>query len=341
MLDNLKALCTLDGTSGHEDAVREWLIARLPENCEHRTDALGNLIVYKKGKRTAASRVMLAAHTDEVGLIVTHINADGYLKFTTVGGITPAVLLGRTVRFANGTVGILGVKPIHLCEKSEEGNLPDTDKMYIDIGAASREEAEQNVQLGDVAVFHEDFMRLGEHKVCAKALDDRMGCCILLQLLNEELPVDAYFVFTVQEEIGLRGAGTAAFQVAPDYAIVLEGTTAADLPDTDDHKKVCIQGQGPAVSFMDRSTLYPSKLYKRAWEIAKENNIPVQTKTMVAGGNDAGAIHKAGAGVRVLTVNVPCRYIHSGSSVADLHDFENTLKLTRLLLEEFANAEIG
>lgn len=336
MLDTLKTLCTMDGTSGHEDRIRAYIIAHLPADCEHRTDALGNLIVFKKGKQEAKNKVMLAAHMDEVGVIVTHINEKGYLKFTTVGGITPAVLAGRCVRFENGTVGVLGLKPIHLCEKSEEGNLPDTDKMYIDIGADSREEAEKLISLGDVAVFNEDFISLGENKVCSKALDDRMGCLALLTLLHEETEADAYFVFTVQEEIGLRGAATAAFQVAPDYAIVLEGTTAADLPDADEQKKVCIQGKGAAVSFMDRSTLYPPHLYKRTMEIAKENNIPVQTKTMVAGGNDAGAIHKAGAGVQVLTVNVPCRYIHSGSSVADLRDFDSLLKIVRLLIGEFA-----
>ncbi len=336
MLETLKTLCTMDGTSGHEDKIREYIIAHLPADCEHRTDALGNLIVFKKGKQEAKNKVMLAAHMDEVGVIVTHIDEKGYLKFTTVGGITPAVLAGRCVRFENGTVGVLGIKPIHLTEKSEEGNLPDTDKMYIDIGADSREEAETKVSLGDVAVFNEEFITLGTHKVCSKALDDRMGCLALLTLLNEEIAADAYFVFTVQEEIGLRGAGTAAFQVAPDYAIVLEGTTAADLPDADEQKKVCIQGNGAAVSFMDRSTLYPPKLYKRAMELAKMNNIPVQTKTMVAGGNDAGAIHKAGAGVQVLTVNVPCRYIHSGSSVADLRDYESLLQLVRLLIGELA-----
>ena len=336
MLETLKTLCTLDGTSGHEDAVREWIIAHLPENCEHRTDALGNLIVFKKGKSQAKNRVMIAAHMDEVGVIVTHIDDKGYLKFTTVGGITPGVLAGRTVRFANGTVGVLGIKPIHLTDKGDEGNLPSTDKMYIDIGADSREEAEEVVSLGDVAVFNEEFITLGENKVCSKALDDRMGCCAMLTLLHEDLPADVYFAFTVQEEIGLRGAGTAAFQIAPDYAIVLEGTTAADLPDADGEKKVCVQGNGAAVSFMDRSTLYLPHLYKRAWELAKENNIPVQTKTMVAGGNDAGSIHKAGAGVQVLTVNVPCRYIHSGSSVADLRDYDSVLKLTRLLIGELA-----
>ncbi len=336
MLDTLRTLCTLDGTSGHEDKIREFIISRLPADCEYRTDALGNLIVFKKGKQDAKNRVMLAAHMDEVGVIVTHIDADGFLKFTTVGGITPGVLVGRTVRFENGTVGVMGIKPIHLCEKSEEGNLPSTDKMYIDIGVDSREEAEKYVSLGDVAVFNEEFISLGENKVCSKALDDRMGCCVLLTLLHEEIAADAYFVFTVQEEIGLRGAGTAAFQVAPDFCIVLEGTTAADLPDAEEHKKVCIQGNGAAVSFMDRSTLYPPKLYKRATELAKENGIPVQTKTVVAGGNDAGAIHKAGAGVQVLTVNVPCRYIHSASSVADLRDYDSVLKLTRLLIGEFA-----
>ena len=336
MTETLRTLCTLDGTSGHEDKIRDYIIANLPQDCKHRTDALGNLIVFKKGKTEAKNKVMLAAHMDEVGVIVTHIDADGYLKFTTVGGIVPGVLAGRTVRFENGTIGVLGLKPIHLCEKSEEGNLPSVDKMYIDIGATDREDAEKAVSLGDVAVFNEEFIPLGEHKVCSKALDDRMGCLALLTLLKEDIAADAYFVFTVQEEIGLRGAGTAAFQVAPDYAIVLEGTTAADLPDAQEQKKVCIQGKGAAISFMDRSTLYPPKLYNRAMALAKEHNIPVQTKTMVAGGNDAGAIHKAGAGVQVLTVNVPCRYIHSGSSVADLRDFDSLLQIVRLLIGELA-----
>ena len=336
MLDLLKELCTLDGTSGREGAVRDYIVSRL-DGAPYRVDAMGNLIVEVKGKRPAKNKVMLCAHMDEVGVIATFIKADGTVKFTNVGGIAPAVLQGRTVRFENGTVGVIGVKPVHLCKEEEKNKLPDPTDMYIDVGADSREQASALVSPGDTAVFTSEYTEMGD-KILSKAIDDRAGCAILLDMIRQGTAYDMTFCFTVQEEVGLRGSATAAFSVAPDYAVVLESTTAADIVDVPEEKQVCVLGRGAAVSIMDNATVYDPALFKTAFAVAEENEIPVQPKTTVSGGNDAGSVHKSRAGVRTVTVNVPCRYIHSASCVCDKNDVLAVRRLAEKLGEAFATA---
>ena len=179
--------------------------------------------------------------------------------------------------------------------------------------------------------FDSEFVELGGNCVKSKAIDDRAGCAIMIQLIREGVEYDTYFVFNVQEEVGLRGSTASSFSVAPDFAIVLEATTASDIDGVSGAKKVCSLGKGPVVGFMDRSTVYDKELYRMAFESAEELGIPCQTKTMIAGGNDSGAIHKSRGGVRTIAVSVPCRYIHSPSCVINKEDFENTLTLTREL----------
>lgn len=339
MLETLKTLCEMNGTSGREDDVREYILERIEGKCKIKVDAMGNIIAFKKGKNRAKNKVMVSAHMDEVGFIVTYITDEGYLRFDSVGGIDEKVAVGRAVTVGEKNIpGVIGIKAIHLADKADEGKVPEFSSMYIDIGAADKKEAEEYVSIGDSAYFISDFEQIGENKIKSKALDDRFGCATMIEMIENGIEYDAYFAFLVQEEVGLRGAGPAAYSIEPDYAIVLEATTAADVAGVKKEDCVCTLSKGAVVSFMDRSTVYNRDLFKRAFVLAKENGIACQTKTTVAGGNDAGAIHKSGKGVYTLTVSLPCRYIHSATSVADIDDMEACKKMAKVLLAEFANA---
>ena len=332
MKELLKELCLADGVSGDESAVRELIISRIKDVCEYRVDNLGSIICFKKGKKTPAKKLMVCAHMDEVGFIVTYIRLDGTLSFGNVGGIDPSVVIGRQVRVGKDRIsGVVGSTAVHNLSKEQREKAPKTDSLYIDIGAADRAEAEKYVSPGDCAYFDSEFTDMGSC-IKSKAIDDRAGCAMMTELLHEELEYDTYFVFNVQEEIGLRGATASAYSVAPDYAIVLETTTAADIDGASGAKRVCEVGKGPVVSFMDRHTMYDKELYRLAFDIAEEQGIPCQTKTMIAGGNDAGAIHISGRGVRTMAVSLPCRYLHSPSSVIAGADLENTYKLVKSLI---------
>lgn len=333
----LKALCELNGTSGREEAVREFLIAHLPKDASYTVDALGNLIVEKRGANRAKNKVMLASHMDEVGLIITYITEDGFLRFACVGGIDSRALFGKAVKVGEqGVSGVIGGKAVHQLTKDEKNTVPEAEDLLIDIGARTKAEAESLVSLGDNAYFDSEYIEFGDGFIKSKAIDDRAGNLIMLEMLQSDLPYDMTFCFTVQEEIGTRGAAAVTDTVAPDYAIVLESTTASDLPDVSGYRQVCKTGGGAVVGFMDRGTVYDKSLYDLAFRLAKENNIPCQTKTMVAGGNDASAIHKAAGGVKTVAVSVPCRYIHSASCVAKKEDIDSVARLARVLSETLA-----
>lgn len=332
-LELIRALSLMNGVSGDEDAVRAFLLERLPSDCTAKTDPLGNLIVHKKGKAVPKNKVMLCAHMDEVGFIVTQVTDEGLLKFAPVGGITPSAVFGRRVVFSDGTRGVIAAKATHMVKDEEKEKQPKLDALWIDIGAPSREEAEKRVRAGDRCTFESEFFTFGEDKMKGKALDDRVGCAILLELLKKELPYDLTAVFTVQEEIGTRGAACAAYTVRPDFAVVLETTTACDLPDTKGAEKVCRVGGGAVVSYMDRATIYDKELYRLAFALAEEKRIPVQTKTKVAGGNDSGAIHKAVGGIRTAAVSVPTRYLHTPACVMQRSDAEAVSALAEALYE--------
>ena len=333
----LKTLCELNGTSGREEAVREFLIAHLPKDVSYTVDALGNLIVEKRGANRAKNKVMLASHMDEVGLIITYITEDGFLRFACVGGIDSRALFGKAVKVGEqGVSGVIGGKAVHQLTKDEKNTVPEAEDLLIDIGARSKAEAESLVSLGDNAYFDSEYIEFGDGFIKSKAIDDRAGNLIMLEMLQSDLPYDMTFCFTVQEEIGTRGAAAVTDTVAPDYAIVLESTTASDLPDVSGYRQVCKTGGGAVVGFMDRGTVYDKSLYDLAFRLAKENDIPCQTKTMVAGGNDASAIHKAAGGVKTVAVSVPCRYIHSASCVAKKEDIDSVARLARVLSETLA-----
>ncbi|MBO5211667.1 MAG: M42 family peptidase [Clostridia bacterium] len=334
MLELLKKLCLLDGTSGSEDNVRNFIIEEIKGFCEYKVDNLGNIICFKKGKKQSSKRLMLDAHMDEVGLIITAVTSDGFLKFDTVGGMDASVLAFKTVEI-NDILGVISSKPVHLLSKDEQKKPQKVDALYIDIGATSKEEALSLIRLGDTAVIQSDFTVMGEN-IKAKAIDDRIGCAVLIKLLKEKAEYDYYAVFSTQEEIGTRGAKVAAFAVDPDFALILEATTAADIAGVSDEKSVCNLGEGPVVSFMDRATAYDRALYNTALN----SGLSVQPKRAVAGGNNSGAIHLSREGVRTLAISLPCRYIHSPSCVANVNDMENMIKLTKYMLNGILSGEI-
>lgn len=338
MKELLKELCAIDGVSGDEQDVRDFIIDKIKDVCEYSIDPLGSLICFKKGKKTPEKKLMICAHMDEVGFIITAVRSDGTLCFGAVGGIDPAVIIGRQVVVKNHYTGekiygVVGSTAVHNLTKEQREKAPKMSGLYIDIGAENKEDAEKLVNLGDNAYFVSEFADLGDKRIRSKAIDDRAGCAMMISLLHEELEYDTYFVFNVQEEIGLRGSTASAFAVAPDYAIVLESTTAADIDGASGAKRVCELGKGPVVSFMDRSTMYDKELYRLAFDIASEEKLPCQTKTMIAGGNDAGAIHISGRGVRTIAVSLPCRYLHSASSVIETADLDSSYALVKKLAQ--------
>jgi len=328
----LEELCALPGISGREGPVRDWLISHLPEGIDYYVDPLGSLIVNKNN-----AKVMLCAHMDEVGMIVTHITEEGLLKFAHVGGMERAAYLGRQVFVGNqGLPGVIGMAPVHLLEGDEKTRIPKQESLYIDIGAEDREDARRYVKLGDYATFAPELTRFGKGFIKAKALDDRLGCLILLELLHAHPEMCA--VFSAREEIG-GAAGAAAFALDPRYAIVVETTTAADLPGIEGAQRVCALGGGAVVPFMDRGTMYPFDLYELAMETAKKHGIPAQTKTMVAGATDARGIHQARGGVPTLGLATPCRNLHSPALIVKESDAQAVYALAELLWEVLSSRD--
>ena len=332
-------LCKLHGVSGREKPVRDYIISRLPKDVSYRVDAIGNLIVSKKGKKTPKNKTMVCAHMDEVGFIITYVTDNGLLKFDTLGGIDESVIIGKSVVLESGAVGVVGLKHIHLCSGDERLKLPEVSKLFIDIGAHSREEALKYVSLGDYAVFNSTAFEFGtaSNQLRAKALDDRLGCAFMLELINSELPYDIDFAFTVQEEVGARGASAATYSINPDCAIIIETTTAGDICGVTGDKRACVLGDGPVISYMDRGTVYDHALYKKAMNLAKTNKIKAQTKTLVAGGNDSQTVQRTGSGTRTLAISIPCRYLHSPSCVINKADVDSMRSLLTELVREVPN----
>ena len=329
-------LCEIAAPAGHEHALREVIAAHIKPHVEWmKTDSMGNLIVYKKGEKPAKCRIMLDAHMDEVGFVLTAPTSGGLWRVASVGGISGAVLCGRRVRILtqNGEIpAVFTAVPVHLLEGAAREKPPDIDDVYLDIGAENKERALSLCSPGDVAVFDSAPGKLGSH-IMARAIDDRAGCAVLVGLLKKPSPVDFYAVFSVQEEVGLRGARTAAFAVKPDVAIVLEATTAADYAGVPADRQVCRLGGGVALSFMDGAALYDRELYNIARDTAKECKIKHQIKEAVAGGNNAGAISVAGEGAGVVALSVPCRNLHAPLGVCSMKDIKAQLALAAALIE--------
>jgi putative aminopeptidase FrvX len=311
------------GPSGREDAVRELIKKRISGQVnEARVDPLGNLIAFKQGraKRGVQRRkIMLAAHMDEIGVIISHVDEKGFLRFARVGGVRPLHLLGSRVIFDDGRIGVIGrEKP----EKRTE--FPAVDKMFIDVGVPDKEQLTKKV--GDVAAFVRPFVDLGQRLV-AKAFDDRIGCAVLVQTVLDlqTTPHDVYFVFTVQEELGLRGALTSAFGVEPDAAIAVDVTGTGDTPEA--HPMAVSLGAGPAIKVKDGGMLAHPGIKNWMARTAQRLGLPHQFEVLEGGTTDAMAIQTSRAGVATGVLSIPCRYVHSPSEMVDYNDVQNAVKL--------------
>ena len=337
----LKKLCLTNGVSSGEAEIRNIIISEIDGYAdEMAVDKCGNLIVFKKGKNRAKNKLLLSSHMDEVGFIVKSINSDGTLNIDEVGGIDRRVISGKSVKLCSSNLkGVFGIKPIHLSEGSSKNEIPKLSSMYIDIGAKDKNDAENNIQLGDLVAF-ESFYEETEQAIITKALDDRAGCLVLIELIKSELPYDMYFSFVVQEEVGLRGAKAAAYSVDPDFAIVVETTTAADIPGIDESKQVCQLGEGAVISFMDKRTIYDKTLYKEAFLAAERAGVKAQAKSAVAGGNDSGVISTSKNGVRTIAVSLPCRYLHAPHTQAYKEDLNAVHKTVWELAAKIAGGNI-
>ena len=327
MLELLKKVLKPVAPSGLEEPVAAVIreeVAPYVDSIE--TDALGNLICVKNGTEANPEKIMLSAHMDHIGYIVTGIEKEGFRRVTNVGGISPTMSLTRHVSFPNGVQGVV------VSEVSKDTAMKD---LFVDIGAQDKADAETMVQIGDVCVYANDCFQLGANRVASPAMDDRAACALLIRFLQTvgATKQTIIAVFSVQEEVGCRGAKGAAFQQEPDIGIVLEGTTCNDLGDVPETAHVCEAGQGVAVSFMDGASIANRALFRKALDVAKQENIPHQVKHSVSGGNDGGAIQRAREGVPVVVLSVPCRYIHSPSSVVKLSDVESQFALVKALVK--------
>ncbi|WP_352417882.1 M42 family metallopeptidase [Proteiniborus sp.] len=331
----LKKLTEACGVSGNEKEVRDIIINEIKNYVDDiQVDRIGNIIVYKKGE-IDTPRIMIAAHMDEVGLMITKIEDSGLLRFTNVGGIDQRVLVSKPVLVGNKKLkGVIGAKPFHLQKRTEWKKALDYKELYIDIGVNNKDEAEKLVKVGDYVSFLSNYVEFGNDLIKSKALDDRVGCKILIDLLKTSRKLSIYGVFTVMEEIGLVGAGPAAYRIEPDIGIILEGTTCSDVPEIEGHLQATELGKGPAISVMDRTTVFNKGLRNYIINIAKENNIPYQLRRTTFGGNDSGKIHLTRHGAITATISVPCRYIHSPISVMSKNDFYNAKILLNLFIEK-------
>ncbi len=329
----LKHLSELNGISGNEKAVRDYIIENINNKVDsYRVDKIGNLLADKKGTNNSAPKVVLSAHMDEVGLFVTEVTSEGYLKFQTVGYIDVNILVSKPIIINNIIYGVIGSKAIHLQKPEERKQNFLIEQLYIDIGASTKEEAEQHVKLGDYAAFITAFETFSSGFYKGKALDDRAGCAVIMELLDKEFDCELAAVFTVQEELGLRGSKIISNYLEADLAIVIEATSAMDIQENDRENWIVELGQGPACSLMDQATIYKPELIKKTVQLAEKNRIPVQLRQGTAAANDAGNIHLSGAGIPTITISIPCRYIHSMSSVINRTDYNNCLELISCIL---------
>jgi putative aminopeptidase FrvX len=324
-MELLTKLTQADGVSGKEDAVREIIKREIEDYCDEISiDSIGSLIAHKKG---SGKKIMFAAHMDEIGVIVTYIDEKGFIRFRNVGGLYIRQLVGRRVRFSNGVIGVIG------SEEEEFNKKPSFDKLYIDIGAQNSDEAKQKISIGDTAAFIGEVYA-NDKIIVSKALDNRTGCYILIKAMQrlKNVTNDLYFVFTSQEEVGLRGAKTTAFSINPDYAVAVDVTDTGDTPEAP--LMAINMGSGAAIKVMDRSVLCDSDVRIKMIETAKKHKIPYQLEIMTDGGTDAGAIHLTRSGIKTGGVSLPVRYVHSPSEMACIDDLQSCIDLISILAQD-------
>lgn len=340
----LSPFCECCGVSGFEhegkNPIGRYITECIKPYCDEAyLDRAGNIIAFKRGKARPKSKVMLAAHMDEVGFVIKHINDDGTLLFDGIG-ISPSAMPCSRVRIGDsGVHGVIGMTPIHLLSKQEREKPVSEDSLFIDIGASGKEEAEKYVAVGDFAVFDNGCVPLSDTRLIGKAIDDRIGCAVLCDIIKETLPYDTYFAFTVREELGTLGASAAVNGVKPDIAVAVEATTASDIPSCEGSDRVCVLGGGTVLPTIDGGTSYDKALGLIARDIAEKAGIKYQNKQKIAGGTDARTFQRASGGVRVLGIALPCRYIHTASCVADAGDVIATKRLATLIAQSFGGID--
>jgi endoglucanase len=323
--DLLKKLVTVYGPSSREEKIRDLISKEIKEYVDElNTDALGNLIAHKKGP---GKRIMISAHMDQIGLIVTDIDKDGFVRFGNVGGISPSISLSQRVLFENGTIGAV------YCEPLDDPSKMRLEDMYIDIGAKSKEEAERKISIGDICIYHAEYTE-SDNVVFTPYLDDRAGCYVAVEALKsiKKLSNDLYFVFSVQEEVGLRGARTAAYSIDPDFGIAIDVTSHGDTPKA---KRFAVGlHKGAAIKVKDNSVISHPLVREKLVQLAKEKNIPFQMEVLEFGGTDSGAIHVSKAGVPSGVISIPTRYVHSTIEMASKDDISSCIALLTAYLEE-------
>ncbi len=323
------------GPCGCESEIAALILENIkPYADEIYTDAMGNLIALKRGL-CSEKKLMLAAHMDEVGMIISGITEDGYLKFKTVGGIDPRLMLSKHVIIGKNRVrGVIALKAVHLQSAQERKTAVRESNMRIDIGANSAEEAKQHVKVGDYVAFDAQCRPFGDDLWLGKAFDDRAGCAILCELIKEanKLPYDTYFCFTVQEEAGCRGSAIVARRICPTVALVLEGTTCSDVSGVPKALEVTTLGGGAALSIADGGAYSDVDLTKRLYAAAQKQAIAVQYKRTTMGGNDLKSIQRSGSGVKAAAVSLPTRYLHSPASVISKKDYESVKQVAKLFI---------
>lgn len=327
MKELLKSLVETTGPTGYEEAIRDLIQSMVePFVDEMLVDVMGNLIV-RKGKKTEDGlRLMFSAHIDEIGVVVTHVDEKGFVRFTNVGGVRPNMEFAGRVEFTNGTQGVIGMEPV----KSSTTVQP-LSRMYIDVGATSKDDCP--VSVGDFGVFLQTFLDLGNRAV-SKAMDDRAGAAVLVEVIRtmEKSPHECWFVFSVQEEVGLRGAKTSAYRIDPDLGIALDVTMTGDTPKTHPAMEVSL-GNGPAVKVKDSGMIASPRVVKILTEVAVNEGIPYQLEVLTGGTTDAAAMQLTKSGVSAGCISIPCRYVHSPSEMIDMRDLKNAVRLINKLLE--------
>lgn len=331
----LKELSMINGTSGDESRVRNFIKEQIKEKVDEIwEDRLGNLIAVRKGTK-GNRKILFAAHMDEVGFMVTNIDEDGTLCFTPVGAVETQVVIGKRVKINDSVMGVIGFKPIHMQEKDQLFKVPKYEELRIYIGAKNKEEAFKMVKIGDYVNFVTEY-RQGGRRASGKAFDDRVGCSVLMDVIDKQQRYenDVYFAFVVQEEVGLRGSAVVVEQVKPDVAIVIEGTIAGDDPGLEKDRWSTHLGEGPAVTFMHRGYVVNQRVFQAILSVAEKNGIPYQFRRRTPGSTDAGRLARTGPGTASGVISVPTRYIHSPVCMIDLEDYANTVLLIEKILEE-------
>ena len=343
-LQLMKALCLEFGPSGCEGRVAKLILENIEGTYDELIpDNMGAVIALVRGSGESSERLMMSCHMDEVGFMVRHIEDNGLIRFSSMMGGDTRIMAGRRVTVGMGdrlVRGVISMKPLHLV--TERDASADMDELYIDIGAKDKEEAEKHVHIGDFGTFESDFVRFGENDkfIKAKAIDDRLGCAVMCDMLHalresgKKLPFDVYFAFTCKEELGLSGARCAAHKIRPTKALVLESTAVGNMHGTPKAKRVAERGEGGVVSIMDRGTIYDRKLTDHILDTAKKHGIPCQIKKFISGGNDAMHIHKEAAGCACAVISAPSCYIHTASNVIAACDYENIYNLALMAVSE-------